>query len=327
MENSVYYTGIDAHKQTCFLVTRDSEGKIVNEANLRSRSELITGYFDALPGRHHVVVESTCNWYWLRDELVPKGIQLTLAHSKFVKAISYAKVKTDKVDAATLSQLHRSNLVPEAHQISVELRGLRDMLRTRLRLVQRRTSAINSVHRVLEKFNVASLSELDRFYQEQVRCHQEQRELLDEQIKRLERCIAEELKPNQHVKWLSELPGVGRIVAWTIYLEIDGIERFESVKRFHSYARLVPGSKDSGSRQRHKRSKDGNRYLKLAFSHAAVRAIQHYPQIKDWARRCARRKNPAIARALVAKQVATLAYYILKHGEPFNGRFKAIELH
>jgi len=39
-------------------------------------------------------------------------------------------------------------------------------------------------------------------------------------------------------------------------------------------------------------SKDGNRYLTIAFSHAAVRAIQYYPEIKAYDRRLARRKNP-----------------------------------
>lgn len=326
MENSVYYTGIDAHKRTCFLVTRDRDGKIVKEAEIRSSARALRDYFASLPSKHYAVVESTTSWYWISDALREAGVELTLAHSKYVKAISYAKVKTDKVDATTLAQLHRSNLVPLAHQISPGRRGLRDMLRTRLRLVQRQTSARNSIHRVLEKFNCRSPLELDDLYQEQVRCHQEQTELLNGQIKRLEKQISGRLKPNQDVRRLMGQPGVGRIVAWTVYLEIDGIERFESPKHLHSYSRLVPGSDDSGGKRRHKKSKDGNRYLKLAFSHAAVRAIQHYPQIKTWAQRCARRKNAPIARALVAKQIATMSYYILKNGEPFNGRFKGIEL-
>jgi transposase len=326
MEDSVYYTGIDAHKRTCFLVTRDSLGKIVKQANLCSSETAIRDYFADFEGSHRAVVESTSSWYWISDVLGEQNIELTLAHSKYVKAISYAKVKTDKVDAATLSQLLRSDLVPEAHQISCELRGVRDMLRTRLRLVQRRTSAINSIHRVLEKFNCRSPLELDQFYREQVACHHEQIVLLEDQIKRLQKRILAEIKPRQEIQWLMGLPGIGRINASTIYLEVDGIERFDTPDRFCSYARLVPGSHNSAAKQRHKRSKDGNRYLKLAYSHAAVRAIQHYPQIKAWAWRIERRKNRPIARALVAKQIAIMSYYVLKRREPFNGYFKGVEL-
>jgi hypothetical protein len=36
---------------------------------------------------------------------VPAGIELELAHAKLLKAIAYAKVKTDAVDSDTLAQL------------------------------------------------------------------------------------------------------------------------------------------------------------------------------------------------------------------------------
>ena len=64
-------------------------------------------------------------WYWLRDLLVSKGIDLRLGHAKYLKAISYAKVKTDAVDAATLAQLLRVPLIPEAHMISDANREVR----------------------------------------------------------------------------------------------------------------------------------------------------------------------------------------------------------
>jgi hypothetical protein len=34
-----------------------------------------------------------------------------LAHAKFLKAIAYAKVKTDAIDATTLGQLLRAGLI------------------------------------------------------------------------------------------------------------------------------------------------------------------------------------------------------------------------
>lgn len=56
-------------------------------------------------------------WYWVRDLLVPQGIDPWLGHAKYLKATSYAKVKTDAVNAATLAQLLRADLIPEAHMI------------------------------------------------------------------------------------------------------------------------------------------------------------------------------------------------------------------
>lgn len=45
--------------------------------------------------------ECTGTWYWVRDLLVPQGIDLRLGHAWYLKAISDAKVKTDAVDEAT----------------------------------------------------------------------------------------------------------------------------------------------------------------------------------------------------------------------------------
>jgi transposase len=112
------------------------------------------------------------------------------------------------------------------------------------------------------------------------------------------------------------------VVALTILLEVDGIERFPSARDFVSYCRLVPGAGNSGGKARHKRTKDGNRYLTLAFSHAAVRAIQYFPEVRAFYRAMARRKPAAVARALVAKELARIVYFMLKKQEPLNGTFK-----
>ena len=49
------------------------------------------------------------------------------------------------------------------------------------------------------------------------------------------------------------------------------VTRFPTVRHFHSYCRLVPGADNSAGKTRHKRSRDGNRYLKLVFHTAAIR--------------------------------------------------------
>lgn len=72
---------------------------------------------------------------------MPQVIALRLGHAKYLKAISYAKVKTDAVDPATLAQLLRVELIPEGHMISDANREIRDVLRARLLLVSRTIAA------------------------------------------------------------------------------------------------------------------------------------------------------------------------------------------
>jgi len=85
---------------------------------------------------------------------------------------------------------------------------------------------------------------------------------------------------------------------------------------------VVPGADDSGGRHRHKTSRDGNRYLKLAFSHAAIRAVQYFPEVRQWFQRWKRKKPIRVARALVAKELAKSVYMVLHEGVEFDQQFK-----
>ena|SRR5687767_12960791 len=131
------YSGIDLHKHSLVIHTVAEDGSVVREAEFATARPAVTSYFATLPGPHRAVVECLGSWYWVRDLVVPEGIDLRLGHAKYLKAISYAKVKTDRVDARTLAQLLRVGLVPEAHMISGEHREVRDLLRARLKLVPR----------------------------------------------------------------------------------------------------------------------------------------------------------------------------------------------
>jgi transposase len=328
--SATLFTGLDLHKRSVFAFTVDATGEEVAREKLPARADSLALYFADLPvgpeGEHRAVAEATTGWYWVKDALVPLGVDFRLAHAKEVKAITGAKVKTDAKDARKLAQLLRVNLLPEAHVISDELRPLRDVLRTRLKLVERRTGALNSVARLLEKVNVRDVADLPELMQLQARCHLEQAELLAAQVKELERALHPHLVPDEDVQRLLRIPGIGKVNAFTLKLEIDDIARFPSDRAFFSYCRLVPGADNSADRIKHKRSREGNRYLKIAFSHATVRAIQHYPEVRDWYRRKKRKKPEAVARALVAKEIARIVYHVLRKQEDFNGKFKGVVL-
>lgn len=123
------HSGIDLHKRDLVITTVDAAGVAVKTLKVPATRAAVAAYFAQLGPAQRAVVESTASWYWLADLLRAQGSALTLGHSKYIKAISYAKVKADAVDAATLAQLLRSDLIPEAHMSSPELREPRDLLR------------------------------------------------------------------------------------------------------------------------------------------------------------------------------------------------------
>lgn len=311
----MYYSGIDLHTDNCYISTVDDEGKIVKHGRVENDDRRVLAYFADLPGPHQAVVESTSGWYWLNDLLEEHHISLTLAHAKCVKAISYAKVKTDKVDAQTLATLLRLNLIPRAHKISRELRGLRDTMRLRLRLVQQRSACLRRTNSIGVKFN-GSVPDPYRF---QLGVLKRTESMLSEHILELERSLHPLLIPNDDIQRLLYVPGIGKLSAFTIYLEIDGIDRFATDKHFVSYSRLVPAAENSNRRLHQRSSKDGNKYLKIAFSDAAVHAIQYYPEYKRFYQKILRRSNPAVARTVVAKELARIVYHILKNKTAYSG--------
>jgi transposase len=322
----MYYTGIDLHKFTSYLTTVDSLGNIVKQADIKNVEHNFVQYFTDLGSENISTVESTMTWYWLNDLLSSLNIPLILAHAKYVKAIAYAKVKTDKVDSHTLAQLLRMDYIPVAHKISNDKRLLRDALRARLKIVQRHTSVTNSMQLLLAKYNFDSptqLSGIPNFQYEQL---SEVESLLDEQMLELEKQLYPFLIPNDDIQRLLWIPGIGKMNAFTILLEVDDINRFPDVKNFFSYCRLTPSARNSGGKSKQRSSKDGNKYLKVAFSDAAIHAVQYYPVIRKYHSSLLRKKNKQIAKTIIAKEIAEIVYYVLKNKSNFNNKFKGQEL-
>lgn len=73
---------------------------------------------------------------------------------------------------------------------------------------------------------------------------------------------------------LKTIPGVGRILALTILYEIGDIQRFESVQKFASYARLIKYNAESaGKVYGTQGNKIGNAHLKWAGSNLRTRQL------------------------------------------------------
>ena len=322
----MYYTGIDLHKFTSYLTTVDSSGKVIKQQNIKNVDHNFVQYFDSIPGEHITTVESTMTWYWLNDLLSSMNVPLVLAHAKYVKAIAYAKVKTDKVDSHTLAQLFRMDYIPTAHKISIDKRVLRDALRARRKIVQRHTSVTNSMHLLLAKYNYTSPNQLSGIAHYQYSQLDELEAILNEQILDLEKQLYPDLIPNEDVQRLLWIPGIGKLNAFNIILEIDDINRFKDVKNFYSYCRLTPSARNSAGKSIQRSSKDGNKYLKIVFSDAAVHAIQYYPVIRRYNNSLMRKKNKQVAKTIIAKEIAKIVYYVLKKKQSFNHLFKGIEL-
>jgi len=148
------YTGLDLHRSFSYITTMSDKGEIVGHKKLPSNGEIVE-FLKEFDDTMEVAIEATPSWYWLYDCLEDEGFKVKLSHPLKTKAIAYAKVKTDKVDSATLAHLLRSDLLPLSYVPEKPVRLNRELLRYRARLVRVQTRIKNNIHTILAKNNVS----------------------------------------------------------------------------------------------------------------------------------------------------------------------------
>jgi len=110
----------------------------------------------------------------------------------------------------------------------------------------------------------------------------------------------------------------------TIYYESGDIKRFDNYKKYSSYCRAVPGIAQSGSTKRRGRgSKQGNAYLKHAFSQAAVAAVRNYKYLKNYfdGQMCRHKGayGKMVCYNIIAHKLACAVFYVLQ-GKEFDSK-------
>jgi len=143
------YVGMDVHRKRSQVAIVDDAGVQQRNRNLANDPATLIPVLGALPPGTPVAFEAAYGWGWLVDLLEELELEPHLVHPSRCKAIASARLKNDKVDAATLAQLLRADLLPEAWIAPQATRDLRALLRHRASLVRLSTSLKNRVHAVL----------------------------------------------------------------------------------------------------------------------------------------------------------------------------------
>ena len=134
------YCGVDLHSNNHVITVIDEADRRLYEkrhANaLAGTVGVLERFRDELVG---VAVESTFNWYWLVDGLMDAGFPVRLVNTTKVQQYSGLKHSDDWHDAFWLAHLMRLGILPTGYIYPKEQRGIRDLARQRMRLVQHRS--------------------------------------------------------------------------------------------------------------------------------------------------------------------------------------------
>lgn len=330
-----YYGGIDLHSNNVYIVIIDDQDKIIYEKRLANDLELILAALSAYKEKiADLVVESTYNWYWLVDGLQEAGYQVHLANTTAIKVYEGMKHTGDKTDAFWLAHIVRLGLLPTGYIYPKQERGLRELLRQRLHLVQDQTRTILTIQGLITRYENLKLtaSKIKTCDEEQLLSHIKDKKVVlaaqahinilrsvIEQVLLLETTIIKLLKDNEIFTLLKTIPGVGVILAMTILLETGEIRRFFDVGNYSSYCRCVGSEKISNTKKKGENNrKNGNTYLAWAFMEAAHHAIRAYPTITKYHQRQLAKKHKIVAFKNVASKLARATYFVLRDKVEFD---------
>lgn len=141
-----------------------------------------------------------------------------------------------------------------------------------------------------------------------------------EQIDRLEKRLQEKVGERAEYALLTSVPGIGRILATIILLEIGSIDCFGAVGNFASYAGYVDSQHMSnGKKKGEGNTKNGNKYLAWAFVEAANFALRFNAEAKRFYERKKAKANTTVATKALAHKSARACFHILKERKPFDG--------
>jgi transposase len=143
------YVGMDVHRKLSQVAFVDEHGGQLLNRNLANNSAELVVVLGRLEPGTSVAFEAAYGWGWLAELLNELELEPHLVHPSRCKAIASARLKDDRVDAATLAQLLRAELLPEAWIAPQAVRDQRALLRHRAALVRMATVLKCRVHAVL----------------------------------------------------------------------------------------------------------------------------------------------------------------------------------
>ncbi|WP_329343484.1 IS110 family transposase [Streptomyces sp. NBC_01352] len=321
------YVGIDVHRKRSQIAVADQGGAIGVNRNVPNGRMSVLGVIGDLPAGTPVAFEAAFGWGWLVELLQEHGFEPHLVHPLQCKAIASARLKNDKVDAATLAHLLRADLLPEAWIAPPPVRQQRAILRHRTQLVRLRTLLRNRIHAVLADHGCdrgtsrSCWSGPGRVWLDQLPLPAASRtvvtdllELIDAvqvPIDRLDAELTAAARADPRVKVLTTLPGVGPLTALFLLAEIGDIHRFPSARNLASWAGLTPTVRGSDRTVRYGHiSKQGDPWVRWILSEAAQTA-KRSPQFAACYQQIAHRRGKKIATIAIARKLLTRAWHLL----------------
>jgi transposase len=325
---------LDVHQGFCEVAIRE-DGKTRSAGRVATGRDTLGLFAGSLSPTDEVVMEATGPAMEIARIIEPHVARVVVANAQDVRAISHARVKSDRFDARTLAELLAAGMLESVWVPDLETSGLRRRVARRAALVRQRTRAKNEIHATLARCLLGRSPFTDLFGKEgrvwlgeqelgteeaeTVAGCLRQIDFLDAEVAAIDQRLAQWANGSQDVRRLMSIPGVGVGVAVTLMAAIGDISRFSSPRQLVAYLGLDPKVRQSGDEPaRHGRiSKRGNAQARSVLAEAAWVAVRQPGPLHAFAERIRARKGSQVAAVAVARKLACLAWQLLTTGEDY----------
>lgn len=325
------YAGIDLHKSFCQTMVCTKEGELIKEGRIKTEEKDIKEFFSGIEDLE-IAIEASSNYEYFYDLLESLGYKVVLAHPLKTRMIADAKIKTDEMDAKTLADLLRGDLLPTSYVPPREIRDLRHLVRHRIALGRFRARLKTQIKMELRRKNIkyqdgASIftmkgkEKLRSLKNPVIDSYLAIYEAVEKEIKKVEGEIYRAGERYEEVKLLTGIKGIGVYSALIIFSEIGDCSRFPTEEKLFSYAGLVPRIHQSGKESYYGRiTKEGSKYLRWILIEAARVHVQWCPdsKITKHYERIKRKRGENIAAVAAARKLLQVIYHMLKKKEEFR---------
>jgi transposase len=325
--------GMDVHRSFAQVAILE-DGIVVEEKRLDLVHGKVLAFGRALKSDDEIVLEATGNTAAIERLLRPFVGRVMIANPRMVRAIAYARVKTDKIDAITLARLHASGFLPEVWAADDDTVKRRRQAAERMGLLDETVRLKSRIHAVLHanlvpKYKGELFGPAGRRWLAKAPIPEHERQILDrlidelqhtiEQLSLLDRELALLALQDERAVRLMTIPGVGPIVATMVLSSIGDISRFETPEKLASYFGLTPKVRQSGEGPaRHGRiSKQGNASVRKMLVEAAWSAQAAPGPLRAFFARISARRGASAAIVATARKLAVLIWHVLAKDEDY----------
>jgi transposase len=154
--------GLDVHRDFA-QVAIWQDGVVTQEGQFATTPAEVRAFANSLAPTDEVALEATGNTWAIASLLASRAARVVVSNPVKTRAIAEAKVKTDKVDAATLAELLAADYLPAVWMPDAETAALRRQVQRRGHIVRQRTRLKNQVQAILHRNLVVRCPAADLF--------------------------------------------------------------------------------------------------------------------------------------------------------------------